>query len=166
MTINMKEEEEKVPKNFQDNFIHPDRAAILNDIKEDPEEYQDFDRSSSLNSNTLKKFLSNDDFKFSSESPSPKYSNYGESGILSVPEYVNSYLVKTSKVAKKGMIFYNERILTLTTSSRLSYESHGYEKVIDLNPTTTIRQITNTKFEITNYYPTTKYLFRTNSELE
>lgn len=99
-------------------------------------------------------------------SESPKNSNQGESGNLSSPDNMCSYIVKTGKVEKKGMIFFNERTLTLTSSPRLFYVSHGSERTIDLNPTTMVKQLPSSKFEITNYYPTTKYVFKAESESE
>lgn len=161
--IKMKVEEEKDSPHFNDNLINANKGAYLNDIKEETEE-QCFDRSSSLNSNTVKRFWSTDEFKISSESP--KNSNQGESGNLSSPDNMSSFVVKTGKVDKKGMFFFNERTLTLTSSPRLSYISHGSERTIDLNPTTMVKQLPNSKFEITNYYPTTKYTFKAESELE
>ena len=59
-------------------------------------------------------------------------------------------------VMKKGIIFYNERCLTLLALPRLYYINNGIEKDIELNPTTSIKRLNEKSFEIINYYPTTK----------
>ena len=158
--IDVEEEEEKLPPLMQDNF-KLNQNRLLNDIKEDPEEYQNFEGSSSLQSNYVRKMLSNEEFKMSSNLT--KHSKEEESENYSQKEHKTSFCLKSSKIEKKGIFFFNERILTLKANSRLSYISHGIEKEIDLNPTTSVRQVTEFKFEITNHHPTTKYLFRTQS---
>ena len=162
--INFQEEEEKIPPLLQDNYIPNQSQKMLKDIKEDPEEYQYFEGSSSINSTYLKRYLSNEEFKVTSDLT--KFSKEGESWTSSVSVEKNSFIIRSGKIEKKGIFFFNERILTLTSAPRLSYLSHNEDKEIDLNPTTAIRQVSPIKFEITNYYPTTKYLFRANNEKE
>lgn len=77
-----------------------------------------------------------------------------------------SRVIKSERVAKKGILFYNERVLTLIAAPRLSYLSNGIEKEIDLNPTTSICKPSVKTFEIINYYPTLKFKFRTKTEEE
>ena len=156
-------EEEKLPPMHQENYLLHDQCGQLKDILEEPEESQWFDRSSSLNSQGIRRFLSNEELKITSDLT--KNSRDGESGSM-VNFGKNSRGVKSSKVLKKGLFFFNERVLTLTATPRLYYTSHGVDKEIDLNPTTSIRQLTNNQFEITNYYPTTRYRFKTTSEYD
>eukprot|EP00343_Euplotes_focardii_P000495 CAMPEP_0205799790 /NCGR_PEP_ID=MMETSP0205-20121125/1210_1 /ASSEMBLY_ACC=CAM_ASM_000278 /TAXON_ID=36767 /ORGANISM="Euplotes focardii, Strain TN1" /LENGTH=246 /DNA_ID=CAMNT_0053061753 /DNA_START=1185 /DNA_END=1925 /DNA_ORIENTATION=+ len=163
LEINFEEEEEKVPPVSQD-YTPSKHKRFLKDIKEDPDEYQNFEGSSSINSNYLRRFLSNEEFKVSSDMT--KFSKDNESRTSSYSVLKNSNWIKSAKVEKKGIFFFNERVLTLTSSPRLFYMSHGVEKEVDLNPTTAVRQVSITKFEITNYYPTTKYLFRTSNGQE
>ena len=157
--INYQEEEEKIPPLLQDNYVPPKAAKrMLKDIKEDPEEYQYMDGSSSINSTYLKRFLSNEEFKATSDLT--KFSKEGEYMSSLDSAQRNPAIIRSSKIEKKGIFFFNERVLTLTSTPKLMYLSKNVEKEIDLNPTTSIRQVAPTKFEITNYYPTTKYLFR------
>lgn len=74
--------------------------------------------------------------------------------------------LKISRVMKKGIFYYNERILTLTSAPKLSYMSKDIEKVIKLNSHTQVKQLGSTVFEITNLNPSTKFRFKTFSEAD
>lgn len=156
------EEEEKAPPRAIDNYLNQEATGALNDILEEPEDY--FDRSSSLNSNNMRRMLSGSNEEFKVTSDLTKFSKE-ESGTLSNGAKYSKPL-KTGKLYKKGMFFYNERVVTLSSTPRLFYVSHGVEKEIDLNPTTCIKQVMFNQFEIINYYPTTKYRFKTTTESE
>lgn len=157
----MFEEEEKKLLPVIDNPYAQEGPNHLKDIPEEPEGSQCFEHSSSFNSQTLRRYLSIEENKMTSDYT--QKSGIGESFSLSNSRK-NSNCIKTGQVLKKGLIFYNERILTLTTGPRLTYISHEVEKEIELNQTTSVRQLNTNMFEITNYYPTTKLKFKTVSD--
>jgi len=69
--------------------------------------------------------------------------------------------VKVSRVLKKGILLYNERILTLTSAPKLSYLSNGTEKAIELNSRTKVKQLGESYFEVITNKPVTKFRFKT-----
>jgi hypothetical protein len=146
---------------FHERQYEKNYRGELIDILEDPEEAQYFDRSSSMNSQNIRKFLSNDEIKFGSDLTN-QYSKEGESANASN----FSKVIKSGKIMKKGLIFYNERVMSLTSTPRLYYISGEVEKEIDLNMTTVVRQMGEKAFEITNYYPTTTIKFKTHTSAE
>jgi len=168
--IKVQEEEEKKICYYEEPYC----KRTLKDIKEDPEEYQNFEGSSSIHSGCFRRLISDDYTKRASDFT--KFSKEDESGTSSSQEHRNTTVVlKSSQIHKKGIFFFNERTLTLESSKKrnsfgsslsLYYISKGTKKEIDLNVTTAVRQVTGVKFEITNYYPTTKYIFRTKTEDE
>ena len=129
----------------------------LNDIIEEPEESQNNERSSSLNSQNFRRILTNEENKNISESTVK--SKEESASVSNFDKYTR--IIKSSMVMKKGIIFYNERCLTLLALPRLYYISNGIEKDIELNPTTSIKKLNEKSFEIINYYPTTKTRIKT-----
>jgi len=110
----------------------------------------------------MRKFISNDEFKFWSDltnQNSKEYDSQSVSNFSKSPRYIKEGIIK-----KKGIFFFNERNLYLTPAWRLYYAKNEVEKEIDLNPTTTVRQVGYDQFEITNYYPTTNVRFKTENE--
>lgn len=107
------EEEKKVPY-----YEEPYCKRTLKDIKEDPEEYQNFEGSSSIHSGCLRRLISDGDYN-KVTSDFTKFSKEDESGTSSSEEHRNTTVVlKSSQIHKKGIFFFNERTLTLESSKR------------------------------------------------
>ena len=144
-----------------DNFYMQITSSHLKDIIEEPEESQNNERSSSMNSQNLRRILTNEENKNCSDSTGKSKEGSAASNFDRYSKVIKSGLIK-----KKGIIFYNERYLTLLSIPRLYYLSNGIERDIELNPTTSIKKLSETWFEIINYYPTTKVRIKAFSEAE
>lgn len=110
-----------------------------------------------MNSQTLR-HLSNEEFKFSSDL-TQKSKEESDQANSNIERRVRP--LKVSRVFKKGLFFYNQRIMTLTSAPKLSYISGKVERVISLDSRTIIKQLGEKMFEITNFEPVKKFRFKT-----
>ena len=159
INIDSDREEDRWMTNNENYYIQANNNK-LKDIIEVPEESL-YDRSPSINSQVFKRITSNEDLKCLYD---PAIQSKDDSISNNLEKY--SKIIKTGNIFKKGILFFNERVLTLIAIPKLYYISNGVEKIIDLNPTTTVKRINAKSFEIINYYPDIKFKFRTRKESE